>query len=320
MKKIVLLFIFLVGIHTTAFAKIKEVVQEASGSGATQQQAISQALLTAVQAVNGTSLESRVDYEETVSLTASQNGWKYSSKVSPVFSVQNNGSGAVTKFQVLNVSGSNNQYRARVRAYVAKFESEVHDQHQKRIAILPFHLTRNSHSADDFSEELSDLIGTYLSQSGQLSVVDRQYIAEMADENAFLRWDGAPQELARIGQKVGADYLLVGKINALSKANSQSMYGLNQNADQVRLTWRIVEANTSKVVAAGTLNKVLANNAVQNILNNGSSSAANQAAEILTQDILVGLKLQSRDLATQQNDDASNYEMTPGSSEKPIQW
>ena len=322
------LALFLAGCATTsAFAALKEVVKEASGSGATQHQAISEALLVAVQSVNGATVSSRVDYEETVNMSVSNNKWSYSDKVSPVFSVDNTGSGSVTKFQVLSVSGSKNNYRAKVRAHVVQFESSVQDQHLRRIAVLPFQFYEKNNrsakvdSADDFASELSDQLGIYLAQTGQLSLVDRHYLSEMQSENEFLYWDGAPQELARIGQKVGADYLLVGRINDVSVANGQHMYGMNQGSDQVRLTWRVIEANTSKVVAAGTFNRVIEDNVIQNMLNNSlNDSSTDKIAQSLSQEVLVGMKLQP---ASYQNQDAGftpTYDMTPGSSEKPIKW
>ncbi|UNW07218.1 hypothetical protein MOV98_02515 [Acinetobacter variabilis] len=127
-------------LSSPAFAAIKEVIKEASGSGSTQHQAISEALLVAVQSVNGASVSSQMDYEETVSLSVNHQGWTYTGKVSPVFSVANQGSGSVTKFQVLSVSGAKNNYRAKVRAHVVKFESAVQDQHLHRIAVLPFQM------------------------------------------------------------------------------------------------------------------------------------------------------------------------------------
>lgn len=209
MKKILLAGLLSGLLSSPAFAAIKEVIKEASGSGSTQHQAISEALLVAVQSVNGTSVSSQMDYEETISLSVNHQGWAYTGKVSPVFSVANQGSGSVTKFQVLSVSGAQNNYRAKVRAHVVKFESAVQDQHLHRIAVLPFQMAEKNNrlagggSAREFSQELSDTLGTYLTQSGQLSVVDRHYIEEMQSETDFLYWDGAPQELARIGQKVG---------------------------------------------------------------------------------------------------------------------
>ena len=276
MKKILFAGLLSGLLCSPAFAAIKEVIKEATGRGPTQHQAISEALLIAVQSVNGASVSSQMNYEETVSLSVNNQGWTYTGKVSPVFSVANQGSGSVTKFQVLSVSGAKNNYRAKVRAHVVKFEATVQDQHMRRIAVLPFQMAEKNirlasgASAYEFSQELSDTLGTYLAQSGQLSVVDRHYLDEMQFENDFLYWDGAPHELARIGQKVGADYLLVGRINDLSVASGQRMYGLNAGAEQVRLTWRVVEANTSKVVAAGTFNRTLSNLMAQNLLNNSS--------------------------------------------------
>lgn len=321
MKKIIFALSILFGCITTSFAGVKEVVKEATGSGPTQQQAVAEALLIAVQAVNGTGVSSRVDYEETVSMSISRNQWNYSSKTSPVFSVDTSGSGSVSRFQVLSLTGSKDHYRARVRAYVNKFESSVHDQHLKRIAVLPFRLTNNTENSDDFSVELTDLIGTYMAQSGQLSVLDRQYLAEMQYENDVLNWDGAPQELARIGQKVGVDYLVVGKITQLAPASGSSMYGLNKNAQQVRLTWRVIEANTSKTVAAGAVNKTVSQFSGQNLITGASNTAADMVAQSVYQDIMVGLKLKARgEVAQESVDTAPGYAMTPGSSDKPIQW
>lgn len=326
MKKILLAGLLSGLLSSPAFAAIKEVIKEASGSGSTQHQAISEALLVAVQSVNGASVSSQMDYEETVSLSVNHQGWTYTGKVSPVFSVANQGSGSVTKFQVLSVSGAKNNYRAKVRAHVVKFESAVQDQHLHRIAVLPFQMAEKNNrlagggSAREFSQELSDTLGTYLTQSGQLSVVDRHYIEEMQSETDFLYWDSAPQELARIGQKVGADYLLVGQIKDLSTASKQQMYGLNAGAAQVRLSWRVIEAATSKVVAAGIFNRTLSNLMTQNILTNSlNDSTADKIAQGLNPEILQGLKLQPVQ-TRQAYDQSPGYGMTPGSSDQPVKW
>lgn len=321
MKKIIFALSLLLGCITSSFAGVKEVAQEATGSGPTQQQAVAEALLIAVQAVNGTGVSSRVDYEQTVAMSISRNQWNYSSKTSPVFSVETSGLGSVNRFQILSLIGSKDHYRAHVRAYVNKFESAVQDHHLKRIAILPFRLTNDTENSDNFSMELSDLLGTYMTQSGQLSVLDRQYLAEMQYENDVLNWDGAPQELARIGQKVGADYLVVGKITLLAPASSSSMYGLNKDAQQVRLTWRVIEANTSKTVAAGAFNKAVSQFSGQNLVTGASNTAADMVAQTVYQDIMIGLKLKTRaEVAQSAVDTAPGYTMTPGSSEQPLRW
>lgn len=69
------------------------------------------------------------------------------------------------------------------------------------------------------------------------------------------------------------------------------MYGINQGADQVRLTWRVIEANTGKVAASGAFNRVLADSAVQNLLNNSlNDSSADKIAQGLSQEVLAGMR------------------------------
>lgn len=323
MKKNLLMLMLAFGMSSPTFAAIKEVMKETSGSGATQQQAIAEAILIAVQSVNGTGVSSRVDYEETVSMSASQNHWSYNSKSSPVFSVDTTGTGSVSRFQVLSVSGSKDHYRARVRSHVNQFESSVQDQRMRRIAVLPFRVTSGADYDEDFSGELADSLGTYLTQSGKLSVLDRQYISEMQYENDILNWDGAPNELARLGQKVGVDYLVVGKITQLGQSTGSAMYGLNENAQQVRLSWRVIEANTSKVVAAGNVNKTISQFSGKNLITGSSDSTADTVAQTVYQDILAGLKLQAKGTTSSGStpvDNAPGFEMTPGSSDKPIKW
>jgi TolB-like protein len=221
----------------SAHAALQEVMKEATGSGPTQQQAIAEALLIAAQSVNGTSVSSRIDLTEEVNMVVTNNHWSYQGKTSPVFSVATQGTNAITRFQVLSVSGSGKNYRAKVRAYVSKFQSSVADQHQRRIAVIPFQYTSgktrliDGNDASSYLTEVADLIGTQLSNSRQLSLVSRDYIEEMASENDFLRWDGAPAEMARLGQKVGADYILVGRINEAKAVQGRSFYGA-VNAEQ----------------------------------------------------------------------------------------
>ena len=313
------------GMHSVSYAAIKEVVKEASGSGSTQHQAVSEALLVAVQSVNGASVAQRVDMNEIVNLSMSNQHFSASSQTTPVYSVHNPTAGSVTKFQVLSVSGSKGNYRARVRAHVAQFESTKQDQHQRRIAVLPFQVKNQTTAkrgvpASDFSIDLAESIGNQLAQNAQLSLVDRHYLEEMHSENMFLSWDGAPAELARIGQKVGADLLLVGRINELSSAGQERMYGMQAGADQVRIMWRVIEANTGKVITSGNFNRVLSQNKFQNILNSQlDDSSAEVIAQGLSYEVLVGLKLQpnNRQMTSEYT---PTYDMTPGSSERPVKW
>ena len=308
-------------------------MKEATGSGPTQQQAIAEALLIAAQSVNGTSVSSRIDLTEEVNMVVTNNHWSYQGKTSPVFSVATQGTNAITRFQVLSVSGSGKNYRAKVRAYVSKFQSSVADQHQRRIAVIPFQYTSgktrliDGNDASSYLTEVADLIGTQLSNSRQLSLVSRDYIEEMASENDFLRWDGAPAEMARLGQKVGADYILVGRINEAKAVQGRSFYGaVNAEQQSIRLNWRVIEVNTGKVAAAGTINQQQRQSLGDMINNSQSTTSSDLLAQQVTNDVLNGLSLtpvsysQQNTAQIESSEPLSDADLTPGSSEKPVRW
>src|SRR5690606_40634815 len=96
----------------------------------------------------------------------------------------------------------------------------------------------------------------------------------------------------------------------------------SSDLEQVRLSWRVIDLNTSKVVAAGTFNRTLSNLMTQNILTNSlNDSTADKIAQGLNPEILQGLKLQPVQSQTGQSYDSSpGYEMTPGSSDQPVKW
>lgn len=320
---------------TSSFAALQEVMKEASGSGPTQQQAIAEALLTAAQSVNGTKVSSQMGMAEEVNMVMTNQHWSYQGKSSPVFSVQTESSGAINRFQVLSVSGSGKHYKARVRAYISKYQSNVADQHLRRMAVFPFQVVEskfNLASGEDpyeFVQEVADLIGTQMANSRQLSLVSRDYIEEMASENAFLAWDGAPSEMARIAQKVGADYILVGRINEARTVQGQSFYGaVPAERDAIKLNWRVIEVNTGKIAAAGSINQPPQANVGNLVTQDTPPSSTEIFADQVVNDVLRGLSLKSNHYS--QNEDSfdnqvnssplSDADLPSGSSEKPIRW
>ncbi len=316
----------------SSFAGVQEVMKEATGSGPSREQAIASALLIAAQSVNGTTVSPRVDMAEEVHMVMSQNSWTYVGKSSPVFSVDTSGGGAISRFQVLSISGSGKNYSAKVRAYVARFQSVIADNHLRRMAVMPFQIVSSGFglegtTARDFSSEVADLVGTQLVNSKQLSLVSRDFINEMAYENEFLQWDGAPTEMARIAQKVGADYILVGRFSEARTVQGRSYYGAAPaQREAIRLNWRVIEVNTGKIAAAGTVNQLQRPQVYASLVNEENPpSVAEVLSQQISNEVLNGLSLQANVPARQTQPpqpttplDDSN--LTPGSSEKPLKW
>ena len=99
-----------------------------------------------------------------------------------------------------------------------------------------------------------------LSQSNKLAVLDRDYQAENQGEIDQLRGeDFNKDQAARLGNRLGADYIIVGSITKADvyteskyiKAANKTIYGAT-HADAI-MTFRLVEAATGIVQMSATL-------------------------------------------------------------------
>ena len=146
----------------------------------------------------------------------------------------------------------------------------------------------------------------------------------MASENSFLQCDGSPTEIARIGQKVGADYILVGRISEARSVEGRSLYGMTSGQrDSIRLSWRVIEANTGKIAAAGSVNQLQRQTTGSLVNDSVPASTADLVADQVSNEVLVGLSLKpktSKSSQTAELPPLSDADLTPGSSEKPVKW
>jgi curli biogenesis system outer membrane secretion channel CsgG len=89
-----------------------------------------------------------------------------------------------------------------------------------RLAVMPLKTTYGSYifaglvvPAEQLSDRLAQKLTTAISQTNKFAVLDRQHVAEYLHEQNVLFYSAPIEEQARIGQAIGADYMLVGTIN-----------------------------------------------------------------------------------------------------------
>ena len=70
-------------------------------------------------------------------------------------------------------------------------------------------------NGQSFSEELTAAISSYLVQTRKFTVLDRQYGQTNTEQDRLSSDDVPITELAKLGQELVADYVLVGTINNL---------------------------------------------------------------------------------------------------------
>ena len=122
-------------------------------------------------------------------------------------------------------------------------------------------------------------------------------------------------------------FKVVGRINEAKAVQGRSFYGaVNAEQQSIRLNWRVIEVNTGKVAAAGTINQQQRQSLGDMINNSQSTTSSDLLAQQVTNDVLNGLSLtpvsysQQNTAQIESSEPLSDADLTPGSSEKPVRW
>lgn len=324
------LMLVLVTLSSAAFAATSDVTRETEGYGATQQEAVTNALVEAVRQVRGSAAGVDRSVKETMNVVAGSGGAVVTTTSEPVADVYTTSRGFVRSYQVLEQRATDKGVYVRIRAVVPSFESAISDEGKKRVAILPFRVTLDGYRLADhgnavaFSQRLADRLVTEMSQQPDVVVINRDFFAELGLEKAVLGADAAPEELTKLGASVGADFLLVGRVQEARTDTEEGAYGSKpKKTDEVRLTWRMVEAATGKLLGAGDV-------AFDNVRKDKNRYSWSKRDDFEAGALFADLakKITGAALARQETPAAAPapaaetpaIELTPGSSDKPFTW
>jgi len=229
MKKVFLILIVLALASPTLFAaETNTTVLETKGQGVNREEAIKKALQQAVAQARGVMISSRdVDFiyrSATADIERKDSGGK---RVEfDAVSVGTGGTalrtdiaGLVKTYKVLNERKiSDNTYEVTLKVWVYDYESPDKTD-RLRLAVMPIKtLTASCRFGDfitpawDVSRRFSQKLAVALTQTNKFNVLDREYIQEFAQEKKVLIDDASLEELSKLGQVLGVDYMLVGTI------------------------------------------------------------------------------------------------------------
>jgi curli biogenesis system outer membrane secretion channel CsgG len=135
------------------------------------------------------------------------------------------------------------------------------------IAVIPFRCSRdrfqilNSDLAErDLVQQLSQDLVEQLVQSRKFTVLDRDFLAESIGEKKLIESEKMPlAEQLRIGQGLGADLLLVGRIDDMeAHSEAKTIHLTGQSVDRghakTTISYRILNVATGKIHWADTFN------------------------------------------------------------------
>ena len=109
-------------------------------------------------------------------------------------------------------------YQVTLKVWV--FEHEPLDKSARvRLAVMPLRTESPDYAflglvmpADKLADKLAQRLTTALNQTNKFAVLDRQHIQEYLHEQNVLFYSAPIEEQARIGEALGADYMLVGTV------------------------------------------------------------------------------------------------------------
>ena len=129
--------------------------------------------------------------------------------------------GKISGYTVLNDRIENGKYRVEVEVrFPGAYAVGLDPANRRRMAVATFRSARAAYSwhgqagaAADWARMLADKLNVCLTQTRKFTMLDRAHDAEIDAELARLSGaNAAAADAARLGQKLGTDYLVVGEI------------------------------------------------------------------------------------------------------------
>ncbi len=347
---LVLLALVAALLAVTAQAAATTKTVSASGYGDSPQQAVSNALVEAVRQAGGVTLAVDPHFRRQVSQWVAHRQGDVSSWVGSSTSQadpQLPTLGSLAGYTVTAVKKvDDHNWRATVRAQVLQAVSVGPDRSAlPALVIVPFATQASRYQLGDVSISAAeaqqrlhaDLVDAF-AQSARFRVLDRANLSVRSDELATLaRGSLVPAELVKLGRSAGGDVMLVGTIEDLDIGdNGKSYYGshIHDYQPRVRVRYRLIDVASGQIVAAdlftwqrsGAQVRTLARQQHIDDWNHPERLAdvvypriAQAVAAAATQALYPGERVAPPPPPAAEPQPAGQP-MTPGSSEKPIDW
>ena len=259
-KLLTILFCGFISAQHVVGSSLEYVKIETESTGVSVKEAIDSALVQAIERVNGKSMESS-SFLKTIEISEQKNNdSSYFSSQEYQDEIQSKSKGQIKSYDILskNKMSDSSLWVVRVSAIITKYKVSKSAK-RKRIAVLPFQargdccMMMGAETNPAFAaQELSRGLSNSLVQSRKFTVLDRDYIQERSSEKKMLSGDVPSQELAKLGQELFSDYILVGTITtAQIKEVVRSMRTNNMTFQEiqgvVQVSYRIIDVPTSQV-------------------------------------------------------------------------
>ncbi len=275
-------FLFCLIFSVESFSATTDVVKKVTGYGKTQDAALGNALVEAVSQIEGIAISKVRSVEsDLTSLFVASNAHNSVSLSIPRETVLGRVKGYIRSYDVLSSNKNKDGWRVVVKVKLEQYKALSPERNgMLKVVVYPFRM-RGAVPAGFTSSYVQDLLHsnltTYLTQTGKYRVLDRKHTAEYTTEAKNIQSAlSHPREALSMGQKLGADYILVGDISylALEKING----GLYDDSERLQITgdieYRLIEVATQEVSIADTYSFTAHERKLRNLLRKKTAKQA----------------------------------------------
>ena len=247
---LILIFIFF-NVSFSWAGGIQEKTVSSIGYGATENEAVQDALIEALGQIKGKQIDAeklsetkRLIKDNQEDLTKSSN-----KKISEATS------GVISSYKILKMKKTDDGlFKVKIKATISVYEKSK-QLDRRRLAVLPFRINNNI-----FNEESISFINSWqkdledgLTQTRRFAMIDKSYEYESNQElTSYQNKQYDINEVARLGNKAGVDYMVIGNLENLTNKNV-SVGGKDVKLREVSIALRIIDIATGQIKFAKTV-------------------------------------------------------------------
>lgn len=257
LKSFVLLLLLALS-YSQAVAGVEYVTVEVKGVGTTEKEAIYDALQSALEQVNGLqmSTKEKSSFESIFMDVDGKSSEITEEKLQQ--KVKTATKGTVRQYEILSKYQEPKNRRCwsvSLKVTIAKY---INSQQINRIrlAVIPFKFLQKNRELEIFSTQITQNLVTFLTQTRKFAMLDREFSAEQQNELDFLKRDDVPvEEMARIGNRLGTDFIVTGKIEKLiHKTSSMTLKRTGRKIYTticgVNASYRLINIATGQILSS----------------------------------------------------------------------
>ena len=248
-----LLFLTIIFIHISFSwaGGIEDKTVLSIGYGATENEAVQDALIEALGQIKGKQIDAeklsetkRLIKDNKEDLTKSSN-----KKISEATS------GFISSYKILKMKKTDDGlFKTKIKVSIAVYKKSK-QLDRRRLAVLPFRINNNIYNEDSISFIISwqkDL-EEGLTQTRRFAMIDKSYENESNKEvSSYQNKQYNINEVARLGNKAGIDYMVIGTLENLANKNV-SVGGKDVKLREVSIALRIIDIASGQIKFAKTV-------------------------------------------------------------------